>query len=186
MRKILLGLGVLAAAACSSDAPTVPAASRPATKAMSVLPGSRLSVDGVVDRIALINCIPRTSATGSASIGPAGGTIWIGPHRLTIPAGALDEKVDISGTVPADKPFEIDLQPHGLQFRKAAGLVLDVTSCLDVPAIVYLIDEYTQSPPIEATYSTLWHTVACPIWHFSGYAIALGDHGGVQSESSSQ
>jgi hypothetical protein len=75
--------------------------------------------------------------------------------------------------VTEGKPFEVDLQPHGLTFSKAAGLVLDAASCIEVPSIVYLIDEETVSDPIAAIYSNWWHAIACPIWHFSGYAVAF-------------
>lgn len=177
----------LAAAACSGDAPTAPAiASSAATQSMNRLPGARRTEDAVAGRFNMLNCTPRKAAIGSALIGPSGGTIWVGPHRIIIPAGALQEKVQISGTVPEGKPFEIDLQPHGLQFKKPAGLILDASSCTDVPTIVYLIDQYTQSPPIAAYYSNFWHMIACPIWHFSGYAIALGDKGRTEGESSAQ
>jgi hypothetical protein len=119
------------------------------------------------------NCVPKEPSYGSATIGPSGGTLIIGPHMLIVPPGALTEDVTISGSVPDDKPFEINLEPHGLQFKKAAGLVLDPTDCVKIPDIVYLIDEFTQSPPILASYSSWWHTIACPIWHFSGYAVAF-------------
>lgn len=99
----------------------------------------------------------------------------VGPHKLIVPAGALRSWVRISGTVPEGKPFQIDLQPHGLQFHKAAGLVLDATSCTDVPTIVYLIDQYNLGPPIRAMYSNWWLTIACPIWHFSGYMVAFSE-----------
>ena len=62
---------------------------------------------------------------------------------------------------------------HGLTFKKPAGLILDATSCVDVPTIVYLIDQVTVSAQIEAVYSNWWHTIACPIWHFSGYSVAF-------------
>lgn len=188
MRKLLLALAAaLASTACSGDGPAAPAiSSSSATQSISRLPGARRTGDAIAGNFTMLNCAPKNAATGSALIGPSGGTIWVGPHRIIIPAGALSEKVQISGTVPEGKPFEIDLQPHGLQFRKPAGLILDASSCTDVPTIVYLIDQYTQSPPIVALYSNFWHMIACPIWHFSGYAIALGDSGRPQGESSSQ
>ena len=120
-----------------------------------------------------LNCKPAHPSYGSAVIGPEGGSLIIGSNRLIVPPGALTKPVLITGTVPEGKPFEVDLQPHGLTFKNAAGLILDATSCLDVPNIVYLIDQVTVSDPIEAVYSNWWHTIACPIWHFSGYAVAF-------------
>lgn len=178
MRTYSLLLALLAAAACSGDMPTaaVPdAGTATAYGTQGYFPGYRRTGAALSGKFTPINCVPRFSATGAALIGPRGGTLWIGRHRLIVPPGALLEPVRISGSVPQGRPFEIDLQPHGLQFRKAAGLLLDASSCADVPDIVYLIDQYTVSPPIRAIYSNWWHMIACPIWHFSGYAIALGD-----------
>jgi hypothetical protein len=180
MRKSFLPAMALAAVvACSGDAPTGPviASTSPATASGTTgyYPGSRLTADVQAGRFTPVNCSPRITYEGSARIGPAGGVLRIGPHRLVIPAGALRRKVLISGTVPEGKPFQIDLQPHGLQFRKAAGLVLDATSCIEVPPIVYIIDQVNVSAPIEAMYSNWWKTIACPIWHFSGYMVAFAD-----------
>ncbi|HET9425810.1 MAG TPA: hypothetical protein VFO55_10595 [Gemmatimonadaceae bacterium] len=179
MRKYaLLAVSLLSAAACTGDVPTTPAPASASTRATThrgYYPGSRMLDLIEAGKLTPINCVPRVSSQGSALIGPAGGTLWIGRHRLIVPAGALTKKVLISGTVPEGRPFEIDLQPHGLEFRKAAGLLLDASSCTDVPTIVYLVDQYSVSPPIAAIYSNWWRMIACPIWHFSGYAIALGD-----------
>jgi len=168
----------LLAAGCASDGPTSPAGPRASANHWSggsSLPGWHRTGQMLSGQATPKNCIPKVAAYGSASIGPTGGTLIIGTHKLIIPAGALDHKVTISGTVPNDKPFEINLEPHGLQFKKAAGLLLDASSCTDVPDIVYLIDQFTQSPPILAVYSSWWHTIACPIWHFSGYSVAFYD-----------
>lgn len=187
MRKLILAAAAsIAATACGGDMSMAPLAKSSSAAADKVYPGSRLTTYPSSGNFRSINCVPKESATGSAVIGPTGGTLWIGTHRLIVPAGALSENVEVSGSVPEGKPFEVDLQPHGLQFRKAAGLILDASSCTDVPSIVYLIDQETVSEPIEATYSTWWHTIACPIWHFSGYAIALGDGGRAESESGAQ
>ena len=179
MRKfILAALSLAAAGACTGDAPTMPVASASSANAdvgTGYTPGWRRTQDAVDGKFVPVNCSPRRSASGSAWIGPSGGVLQIGPHRLIVPAGALTKKVFISGTVPEGKPFQVNLEPHGLQFRKAAGLILDASSCTDVPDIVYLIDQYTQGPPIKAVYSEWWKAIACPIWHFSGYMIALGD-----------
>ena len=178
MRKrflLALALGV-AITACTGDAPTGPTAKGPAAaeyRSHGYHPGWRRTDQALTGRFTPLNCIPRVSAHGSAVIGPAGGVLNIGTHRLIVPAGALTENVLISGTVPEGKPLEIDLQPHGLQFRKAAGLILDASSCTNVPTIVYIIDQYNLGPPVAAFYSNWWKAIACPIWHFSGYMVAF-------------
>lgn len=190
MRKLVIAfLALVTVVACSGDGPTAPVSTKaPATlngsgngngyaygstNGYSGLPGERRLGAADTDKFTPLNCSPRFESRGSAWIGPAGGILRIGNHRLIVPAGALTRKVFISGTVPQGKPFQIDLQPHGLQFRKAAGLILDASSCVDVPTIVYLIDQVTVSDPIPAVYSNWWKAIACPIWHFSGYSIAF-------------
>ena len=182
MRTHTRSLALLAlalAAACSGDASTAPAAggSHANAHGSGDYAGWRRTPDATSGKFVPLNCTPKNEATGSALIGPEGGVLRIGTHRLIVPAGALTSKVTISGTVPAGRPFEIDLQPHGLKFRKAAGLILDASSCVDVPTIVYIVDQYNLGPPIAAFYSNWWKAIACPIWHFSGYMIALGDRG---------
>src|SRR5262245_27627013 len=137
-RFFLLTLAV--AAACSGDGPTTPVpAARGANhdRGPTLYPGSSRTADALGGKFQPVNCVPKTTAQGWALLGPAGGVLEIGTHRLIVPAGALNEQVLISGTVPEGRPFEIDLQPHGLQFKKAAGLILDASSCTDVPTIVY-------------------------------------------------
>jgi hypothetical protein len=185
MRKhiaAILGLGL--GAACAGDAATGPVAAASQANT-SYYPGSRRTDAAKTGTFVPLNCTPRLTSEGSALIGPAGGVLRIGTHRLIVPAGALTEPVLISGTVPAGKPFEIELLPHGLQFRKAAGLILSTASCTDVPAIVYLIDQSTTSEPIPAFYSNWWKAIASPIWHFSGYAVAFRDGEGVEDDAAS-
>jgi hypothetical protein len=178
-RLALLILGVAAGACSTADGPTTPVAST--THANAYLgtgtpPGWNRTLDAIAGTFTPLNCAPREIAQGSAIIGPKGGILQVGSHRLIVPAGALTSEVLISGTVPEGRPFEIDLQPHGLQFKKPAGLILDASSCVDVPTIVYIVDQVEVGDPIPAFYSNWWKAIACPIWHFSGYMIALGDN----------
>lgn len=177
MRKLLICTLAIVVAGCAGDSPTTPssgAATR--NREYGYYPGSSRTADALTGKFVPLNCTPREAVEGSATIGPPGGELRIGTHRLIVPAGALREWVHISGSVPANQPFQIDLQPHGLQFSRAAGLVLDASNCTDVPTILYIVDQYNYGPPIEAIYSTLWMTIASPIWHFSGYIISLGEN----------
>jgi hypothetical protein len=121
----------------------------------------------------LLGCTPRDAQYGTAAIGPSGGELDVGPNRLIIPPGALTETVQISGTTPDDGTPAIFFEPHGLQFNKSAGLIMDVTNCLDVPPVIYINEIGVLSDPIPAVYSTWWHTVAAPIDHFSGYLVGF-------------
>jgi hypothetical protein len=121
----------------------------------------------------LQGCTPRDPQYGTATIGPNGGELDVGPNRVIIPPGALTTTVVVSGTSPADADPTIILEPTGLQFKKPAGLILDASNCLDVPDAIYVNEIGVLSDPIPAIYSTWWHTVAVPINHFSGYLVAF-------------
>lgn len=121
----------------------------------------------------LQGCTPRDAQYGTATIGPSGGELDVGSTRLIIPPGALTKIVQVSGTSPAGGTPTVIFEPSGLQFKKPAGLIIDASNCTDVPDVVYVDDLGGISPPIAAVYSNWWHTVAAPIDHFSGYAVAF-------------
>jgi hypothetical protein len=135
------------------------------------------SNDASKARGALVACTKRATFSDSGEFGPNGGTLWVGPNRLIIPPGALTERVTISGTIVGDTVAFIEFQPEGLHFKKPAGLILDASDC-SMPGdgwadVVYVNERGEIDERIEATYSNAWHTVAAPIEHFSGYAIAF-------------
>jgi hypothetical protein len=116
-------------------------------------------------------CSITAPLSGSATIGPEGGMLFVGRNVLIVPPGALTERTEISGTVAAGNEFQIDFQPHGLQFKKPAGLVLDMSSCADAPNVVYLDEQGGVLQRITAIFSTWWHIIAAPIDHFSTSAV---------------
>lgn len=179
LRTTLLLSGLLAIAACA-DANTAPDASplkeSSAAASHRTYPGGRGNPSA--QTAALIRCEEHPTWTGSAVIGPRGGTLMVGSSRVVVPPGALDKKVFITATMPAGEfvTIRFEFQPHGLVFRKPAGLILNASGC-DIPSwatpdIVYLSETGEVLEYIDAYYSNYWHTVAAPIWHFSGYAIA--------------
>jgi hypothetical protein len=126
----------------------------------------------------LVQCERHPTWVGSATIGPNGGQLLVGSSRVIVPPGALNKKVFITATMPAGEfvTIRFEFQPHGLVFKKPAGLILNAAGC-DIPAwsspdIVYLGENGEILERIDSYYSNHWHTVAAPIWHFSGYAIA--------------
>jgi hypothetical protein len=118
-------------------------------------------------------CAVPAPLYGQAAIGPNGGELDVGPHRLIVPPGALTETVVLSGTVPAGNSILIDFAPHGLQFKKPAGLILDASSCGNVPNVLYLDEQGNIAERITATFSNWWHTIAAPLDHFSTYMIDI-------------
>lgn len=190
LSALLLFGGSIALGACAGSDATAPTATRaPATEP------SRDALGGTVDandgkRIpgiqigatsafasgvtgTLLGCSAQAAQYGSAIVGPQGGELDVGPHRVIIPAGALLAPTKIWGSVPSDTTVTIRLQPHGLQFRRPAGLILDASACGQVPNVIYIDELGNVAEHIQAVYSAWWHTVAAPIDHFSNYAIAM-------------
>ncbi|HEX5972814.1 MAG TPA: hypothetical protein VFY85_12865 [Gemmatimonadaceae bacterium] len=126
-----------------------------------------------------VSCGARRMIQASGTFGPAGGILTFGNSSLVIPGGALRDTVTISATQLDDGSSTVRFEPHGLHFYKPAGLVLDGTGCAlpadEAPSIVYLGDAGEVLETIPAYYDPHWRTVAAPIEHFSGYAIAFRD-----------
>lgn len=79
--------------------------------------------------LGLMTCRPLPFAQSTATIGPRGGTIYVGPHRLTIPAGALDSNTTITATAPSERVNHVVLLPHGLEFDEPAKLTMSYANC---------------------------------------------------------
>ncbi|CAN5511141.1 hypothetical protein BH09GEM1_BH09GEM1_16670 [soil metagenome] len=122
-------------------------------------------------------CETRIASVDAGVFGPQGGTLIFGTSRLIIPAGALRDTVTISATTPNGDAGRVEFRPQGLQFAKAAGLLLDTSGCAvgsaQAPTVVYLSESGEVLETIPAVYDPHWHTIAAPIEHFSGYAIAF-------------
>lgn len=171
-RLLLLTVTLGIVAGCAGSDATSPNRSAPSVASMEAkAPGS--VGKGTMSGGSLKGCTPRDPQYGTAIIGPSGGELIVGTHRLIVPPGALNQTVEISGSAPDAETPTIFFEPHGLQFKKPAGLILDASSCTDVPDVVYLNEIGVVSEPIPAIYSTLWRTIAVPIDHFSGYAVAF-------------
>jgi hypothetical protein len=176
IRKFLttaVAVGAVVAAACSDSPTTAPA---PLQRAPAFSPAEHHADNSW--RAGAVMCELHPAYVGSAEIGPRGGQIIVGRSRVIVPPGALNRTVRITATMPAGETVEIyfDFEPHGLEFRKPAGLVLDASGC-DIPEyyapnIAYLGENGEILEYIQSYYSNDWHFVAAPIWHFSRYAVA--------------
>lgn len=186
MLRLTLSLSViLGALTACADANTAPSGAALAGTSSAATHRRGTDRDGDDDdkpddprRAALVRCEKHPTWVGSAEIGPSGGQLLVGTSRVIVPPGALNKKVFITATMPEGEFITIrfEFQPHGLEFKKPAGLVLNASGCdipdWSAPNIVYLSETGEILEYIESYYSHHWHTVAAPIWHFSGYAIA--------------
>ena len=180
IRKLLtttLAAGIVVTAACTDSAPTAPLQRAPSSAEAS----HRYGWNGSnTHQPALAQCDNHPAYVGEGLIGANGGQIVIGNGgRLIIPPGALTKKVWIKATIPAGENVTIDFEfsPHGIEFKKPLGLVLNADGCdipsYRAPSIAYVSEDGEVGEYLPSFYSNYWHLVAAPIWHFSGYAIAF-------------
>jgi len=161
---------LVAAASCARDAaPTAP--TPPSTDLSSSLQGLHGGLLG-----SLLTCRPLPAAVDSALIGPAGGTLVLGPHRLVVPPGALREPVEIRGVAPSDTVNSVEFSPEGLRFARPAALTMSYANCGLVtwllPRIAYTTDGLQLLYYIPSLADLFRHDVTGQVWHFSRYAIA--------------
>src|SRR5205807_2203596 len=117
-RRAALGITAAALLGCG-ESPLAPVPPPP----QASLIGSILQATG------LLGCTPMPTATAKQTVGAAGGVIRIGPHTLSIPAGALDAAVTITATAPSDNVNRVRFQPEGLVFRRSAALTMSYANC---------------------------------------------------------
>jgi hypothetical protein len=127
----------------------------------------------------LLQCSPQPFAADTEMVGPAGGVITMGRHKLVIPAGALSSQVRIIGSAPVDHVVSVQFQPEGLQFnpKHLPELTLDYSSCPLVPALLPKRIAYTDGNLNILSYllsidNLLQRRVSGQVHHFSRYAVA--------------
>jgi len=129
----------------------------------------------VLGAVHLLTCSPQPHAQTKAVVGPAGGTIVVGAHRLTIPAGALTAPVAITAEQVQGSTNSVRFQPAGLKFAKPALLTLSYRNCLLPPLsrrVVYTDEQLRVLELIPSVDLRLTWSVNGSIGHFSRYAVA--------------
>jgi hypothetical protein len=129
--------------------------------------------------VSALSCRQVGRQTASQVIGRSGGTIVIGPNRLTIPRYALSGNVRITATILNEGVNRVRLQPHGLEFLVPATLEMDYKHCsvpsFFIPRIAYvtsslsILDLLPTIPNFSAKKATAY------LFHFSDYAL-FSDH----------
>jgi hypothetical protein len=131
-------------------------------------------------RIRLMRCSELPPARARQVIGPAGGTISVGPHELRVPSGALAKAVLITAELrDEDHGYNaVRFHPHGLTFQAPAYLTMSYANCHtgDGSRLAYVQIVYTHGKKIlesEPSVADLeMQTVTGEITHFSNYAVA--------------
>ena len=139
-------------------------------------PQARL-IGSLLQATGLLGCTPMPTATATQTVGPAGGVIRIGPHALSIPAGALDAPVTITATAPSDKVNRVQFQPEGLVFRRSAALTMSYANCnllgqILPKRIAYTTDALAILSYVVSLDNLFAKNVTGKLNHFSNYAVA--------------
>ena len=109
-------------AGCDADLPVSPAAAA----------GFDLSPPAPQSRLRLTVCPTRTTQSVSARIGPAGGSLELAGHRITVPAGALSGAANFTLTAPAGRYVAVLVTAEAsqpVQVRGEAAVTISYERC---------------------------------------------------------
>jgi hypothetical protein len=176
---LLLSVGV---SCTSTDSPTevsVPASAEQSPPSFDVIGGLAgdltTSVVGTLGKATdLLTCSPQPYAATTRTIGPKGGKIDVGTHRLDIPKGALSGDVEITAEQVPGSTNSVRFSPEGLHFDKKAQLTMTYDNCVVVllPKKIAYTDENLKILEVLRSLDLFKkEAVSAPIDHFSRYAI---------------
>jgi hypothetical protein len=131
----------------------------------------------------LVSCSPIAPDSETKVVGPGGGELRVGPHVLTVPAGALDQPVAITAAVTPESVNRIEFAPAGLTFGEPASLTMSYANCGLLATLWPKRIAFLESDPqpgllpaiaeiVASTDNLLSRRVTGAITHFSSYAIA--------------
>ena len=125
----------------------------------------------------LLRCTPLPVDSESQVIGPDGGSLTVGPHTFTVPAGALDTATLITAVTGGDSVNAIRFTPQGLVFQQPTTLVMSYANCgilspFIPKRIAYTTDDFRILNLIPSIDDFLNRRVSGKVSHFSQYAIA--------------
>lgn len=170
---LLLAAALVAGVSCTND--------QGATGPQASPPLDSLRPDGLLGiRLeGLVSCSPLPYDSTTETIGPDGGMITVGPHRLTIPAGALSQDVEITAIAPSDSVNSVRLFPEGLTFADSAPaqLTLSYANCSLLGRLLPKRIAYTTDLldllDLLPSFDDLWRQrVSASLEHFSRYAVS--------------
>lgn len=168
---VLLAGAAAAALSCGDRSPLgiTPGAARPRADLLDSL------VQTASKAASLLTCSPLAADSATQTIGDSGGTIYVGPHTLTIPPGALNDTVTITAVAPADTVNRVQFQPQGLTFNQPASLTMSYANCTatsQAKQIAYTSDALAILELLASQDDVAAQTVSAQLQHFSDYAIA--------------
>ena len=141
------------------------------------VPGGTASVSSDPTQFQLLSCTPLALDSQSQDIGPLGGTIQVGPHTFTVPAGALDSTVTITAVTGGEPANRIRFAPDGLTFNQPASLTMSWANCgptaLPTPKVIARVsDALALLEILKSVSNPPSQSVTAGVPHFSDYAVA--------------
>lgn len=176
-----IALAAVVLTSCADDhapptAPPVPQIAPDPSLIGDLLGGVTGTVGGLANSLGLVSCNVTTTHSASAEIGPAGGVLWVGPHRLYVPPKALTETVRISAVAPRGNYVQIQFEPEGLEFQRPTMLSVSYRDCSLLSPwrlrVVYVNDNLEILEVLPTVTSILTRTANAPVDHFSRYMLA--------------
>jgi hypothetical protein len=160
-------VAALALLSCTDRTPLGPPPPPPRADLIGWLPGPT----------GLLRCSPLAADSVTQTIGPTGGTLYVGAHQLTVPPGALPHPTTITAVAPSDTVNQVRFQPEGLAFLRPATLQMSYANCdvlgqLAPKQIVYTTDELNILEYLVSSDDLLSQRVTARLQHFSTYAVA--------------
>jgi len=125
----------------------------------------------------LLECSPLPSTTVKQTIGPAGGTLLIGPHVFVVPPGALAVPVTIQAKLASSTGNAIEFKPAGLVFLTPASVTFSYANCNTLgltysKQVAYTTDSLTIIYYVPSQDDSSAQRVTGRIDHFSDFAVA--------------
>ncbi len=163
---LLVGLAATGLS-CIPDRATAPA----------VPPPDASLLGGLLQATGLLQCSPLPYASTTKVIGPAGGTIQVGPHTLVVPPGALSQNVTITAVAPSANVNSVRFTPQGLRFTVSAALTMSYANCnllgkILPKEIAYTDDNLNILSYLLSLDNLFSKKVTGKLDHFSRYAVA--------------
>ena len=147
------------------------------TTAPELPPPNASLLGGLLQATGLLQCTPLPYASTTKVIGPAGGTIQVGPHTLIIPPGALSQNVTITAEAPSARVNSVRFTPQGQRFTVPAALTMSYTNCnllgkILPKEIAYTDDNLNILSYLISLDNLFSKKVTGKLDHFSRYAVA--------------